>query len=68
MHRATKAWTSDVGGGLIVQLGQSIFALISPRIGDSNVDHNTSFVKFDLWTSRMEFNSFATKPPHLLCK
>ncbi len=24
-------------------------------------------VKFDPWTTNMEFNSFATKPPHLLC-
>jgi hypothetical protein len=27
-----------------------------------------SFVKFDHWTLEMEFNSFTTKPPHLLCK
>ncbi len=27
-----------------------------------------SFVKFDLWTPRMELNSFTTKPPHLLCE
>jgi len=24
-----------------------------------------SFVKFDLWILRMEFNSFTAKPPHL---